>query len=156
MSTGFQKVQYGPLQALVKAATGKHTATVIFAHGLGDTANGWAFLPAELRGFDHVKYIFPTARSIPITVNFGMTMTGWYDITALGSEAEKEPRKVDIKGIEESVGYFRDIIKRETEETGLPSERIVVGGFSQGGLCAFFSHQKLMSCKALSYRSSPA
>ena len=62
-------LQYGPLSAIVKNAAKKHTATVIFSHGLGDSGSGWSFLPSELPSLnDHVKYIFPTAKSQPVSV----------------------------------------------------------------------------------------
>ena len=56
----------------------KHTATVILLHGLGDTANGWAdFAPMLQMQMPHVKFVFPTAPTRPITLNGGMRMTGW-------------------------------------------------------------------------------
>lgn len=56
----------------------KHTATVILLHGLGDTANGWAdFAPMLQLQMPHVKFVFPTAPTRPITLNGGMRMTGW-------------------------------------------------------------------------------
>jgi predicted esterase len=60
------------------AAVGpKHTATVIVAHGLGDTGLGWVFLAEQWiqeKKFDYVKFIFPNAPTIPISVNGGATM----------------------------------------------------------------------------------
>lgn len=57
----------------------KHTATVILLHGLGDTARGWAdFAPMLQMQLPHVKFVFPTAPTRPITLNGGMRMTGWY------------------------------------------------------------------------------
>ena len=56
----------------------KHTATVILLHGLGDTASGWAdFAPMLQMQMPHVKFVFPTAPTRPITLNGGMKMTGW-------------------------------------------------------------------------------
>ena len=67
------------VQAL--AGKDKNTATVIFAHGLGDTGHGWTFLAEQLRPrFPYIKFIFPHAPSIPITLNGGMRMPGWFDI----------------------------------------------------------------------------
>lgn len=62
-------------------------------------------------------------------------MNSWYDIYSLGADAGNAgsgPRRVDKKGLLESVGLIRDIVKKELESTDIPAERIVVGGFSQG------------------------
>jgi predicted esterase len=86
--------------ALIVPAVKKHTATVIMAHGLGDSGAGWVSLAENWRRrqkFDEVKFIFPNAPTIPITVvrlpllpphsqmligtqNMNMRMPGWYDI----------------------------------------------------------------------------
>merc|ERR1712093_628360 len=68
------------LKSVVANATGKHTATLIFSHGLGDTGAGWSFLAEQLAGsFPHVKFMFPNAPNIPITINGGYKMPGWFD-----------------------------------------------------------------------------
>ncbi|RLN32351.1 hypothetical protein BBJ28_00019126 [Nothophytophthora sp. Chile5] len=60
------------------------TATVVFLHGLGDTGHGWSDTMAMLaKGLPHVKFILPTAASIPVTLNMGMRMPAWYDIKSL-------------------------------------------------------------------------
>jgi len=89
-----------PPSPLIIPAVTKHTATVIMAHGLGDSGAGWVSLAENWRRrqkFQEVKFIFPNAPNIPITVvsasiiaprsstndvvqNFGMSMPGWYDI----------------------------------------------------------------------------
>lgn len=66
-------------------ATARHTATVIFVHGLGDTGHGWAGAVENWRRrqrLDEVKFILPHAPLIPITCNWGMRMPGWYDIVS--------------------------------------------------------------------------
>jgi predicted esterase len=66
---------------VVFEALGKHTATVIFAHGLGDTASGWVPLAQALRSkFKHIKWVLPTAPVQPVSINMGMAMTSWFDI----------------------------------------------------------------------------
>jgi len=60
-----------PQKPLVVPAQGRHSATLIVAHGLGDAGAGWYFLAQELvqtQKFDHVKFVFPNAPSIPITL----------------------------------------------------------------------------------------
>lgn len=107
-------------------------AAVIWLHGLG--ANGHDFepvppalgLPADLP----VRFIFPHAPTMPVTLNMGFVMPAWYDIKSLDSA-----RGQDEEGIERSAGQIRKLIERERER-GIPSERIVVAGFSQGGAMA--------------------
>lgn len=70
-------------QAITIPALKKHTATIIMAHGLGDSGAGWVSLAENWRRrgkFEDVKFIFPNAPNIPITINMGMRMPGWYDI----------------------------------------------------------------------------
>ncbi|OQE18014.1 hypothetical protein PENSTE_c019G06890 [Penicillium steckii] len=121
----------------VVPALKKHTATVIMAHGLGDSGAGWMALAQNWRRrgmFDEVKFVFPNAPSIPITVNMGMSMPGWYDISSLGSDL----RSQDEPGINRSREYFNTLIKEELD-SGIVSTRIVLGGFSQGGAMSVFT-----------------
>lgn len=101
--------------------------------------------------------IFPTAPTRPISVNMGMQMPGWFDIDHLDESSFRSMiqghKSFDPEGIDESVGYVKDLIAREIE-AGIPAERIVVGGFSQGGhiaLKAALQHAPtLAGCVALS------
>ncbi|KAI6713185.1 hypothetical protein JHW43_004270 [Diplocarpon mali] len=125
-----------PTSLIIPAVT-KHTATVIMAHGLGDSGAGWVSLAENWRRrqkFEEVKFIFPNAPAIPITVNMGMTMPGWYDITQFGDLQASQ----DERGILRSRDYFHSLIASEVQ-AGIPSERIVIGGFSQGGAMSIFS-----------------
>lgn len=118
--------------ALVVPALTKHTSTVIVAHGLGDSGAGWMFLAENWRrrnAFEETKFIFPNAPNIPITLNMGMRMPGWYDIADLGQLAN---RSEDEAGIVRSQKVFHTLIEDEIN-AGIPTERIVLGGFSQGG-----------------------
>ncbi|EED36383.1 carboxylesterase 1 [Luminiphilus syltensis NOR5-1B] len=108
-------------------------AAVIWLHGLG--ADGSDFVPIipEL-GFPTtmaVRFIFPNAPSIPITINGGYQMPAWYDITAMDVE-----RKVDTDQLVASAEQVRLLIDREIDR-GIPSDRIVLAGFSQGGAVAY-------------------
>ncbi|RKF60023.1 Acyl-protein thioesterase 1 [Erysiphe neolycopersici] len=116
--------------SIIVPAIRKHTATVIVAHGLGDSGSGWAFLAEKWRNekkFDEVKFIFPNAPSRPITINMGIKMPGWYDILHFSDLNASQ----DEAGIMESRSYFQDLIATEIS-SGIPSERVVLGGFSQG------------------------
>jgi hypothetical protein len=80
------------LPPLLFPATARHTATVIFIHGLGDTGHGWAGAVENWRRrqrLDEVKFILPHAPAIPITCNWGMKMPGWYDIVSCPSRPRK-------------------------------------------------------------------
>ncbi|EME89050.1 uncharacterized protein MYCFIDRAFT_62882 [Pseudocercospora fijiensis CIRAD86] len=115
-------------KALVVEAVKRHTSTVIVAHGLGDSYS----LAEEFRRkslFPETKFVFPNAPNIPITVNGGMAMPGWYDIADFGDLAN---RNEDEAGILRSQKVFHTLIEDEIK-AGIPTERIVLGGFSQGG-----------------------
>jgi phospholipase/carboxylesterase len=120
------------LPALVIEPKGIHQATVIWLHGLG--ADGYDFepiateldLPRELG----VRFVLPHAPRRPVTINGGYVMRAWYDIayTDLG----KTP---DLAGIRASAAAVMDWVEREIAG-GIEPERIVLGGFSQGGVIA--------------------
>ena len=101
-------------------------------HGLGDTADGWLDVATMLRGtVPHAKWVLPTAPTRPITLNSGMPMPGWYDISSLDSIAGREDRE----GLAETTRYLSSLIDAE-EAAGVPRSRIVVAGFSQGAASA--------------------
>ncbi|KAF2017312.1 acyl-protein thioesterase 1 [Aaosphaeria arxii CBS 175.79] len=123
---------------LVVPALKRHTATVIVAHGLGDSGAGWLFLAENWRRrskFEEVSFIFPNAPNIPITLNMGMRMPGWYDIKSLSDLAAREE---DEAGINRSKDYFHSLIDAEVAK-GIPANRVVIGGFSQGGAMSLLS-----------------
>lgn len=123
---------------LIVPALKRHTATVIVAHGLGDSGAGWIFLAENWRRrskFEEVQFIFPSAPNIPITLNMGMRMPGWYDIKSLST---LQGREEDEEGIVKSRNYFHSLIDQEIAK-GIPANRIVIGGFSQGGAMSLLS-----------------
>ena len=87
----------------------RHTATLIFLHGLGDTGHGWAEAMNSIRP-DFLKIVCPTAPSIPVTLNMGMRMPAWYDIRTLDKTDDPSERE-DIKGVMESADYLSQLIK---------------------------------------------
>ncbi|KAK1999803.1 hypothetical protein LX36DRAFT_655137 [Colletotrichum falcatum] len=126
---------------LVFPAAGKHTATVIFAHGLGDTGKGWASAVENWRRrqrLDEVKFVLPHAPEIPITCNWGMRMPGWFDIKKIDGTVECLRESEDEPGMLASAEYFRSLVQAEVD-AGIPSERVVLGGFSQGGAMAILA-----------------
>ncbi len=111
---------------------GEHRATVFWLHGLG--ADGHDFLPIlpALRLSDSlgVRFVFPEAPFRPVTINGGMVMRAWYDIEALSREghAHRDHLAAAVIGI-------RGLIEQE-QARGIPPERMVLAGFSQGGAVA--------------------
>jgi len=118
----------------LEPSTKKHTATVIYTHGLGDTANGWAepmyMLAMKL---PWIKFILPTAPNSPVTLNGGMVMPSWYDIEGL---SERALERAD--GIEDSKKTLVGLMKKENE-IGITNERIILAGFSQGGALSLYT-----------------
>lgn len=116
-------------------------ATVIWLHGLGADGNDFAPIIPELQLPDElaVRFIFPHAPAIPVTVNGNFVMPAWYDILEMEID-----RKIDSAGLLASADRIEDIIQREYER-GVQSNRIVIAGFSQGGAVAYqvvLSHNK--------------
>jgi len=129
------------------ASSGKHTATLIFLHGLGDTGDGWLQLLSEICPH-HIKVLCPNAPSQAVSLNFGMQMPSWFDIKSLSFDSEE-----DQAGITKSSDDLKKYIDEEVKN-GIPRNRIVIGGFSQGGavgLHTFITHEaKLAGCIGLS------
>lgn len=118
--------------AIIVKEKGTHRASVIWLHGLG--ADGHDFEPIVpelgLATDAGIKFIFPNAPVRPITINGGMSIRAWYDVrTANLREYEDE------KSIVESTVLINQYIEQEMGN-GIPSEKIIVAGFSQGGAIA--------------------
>jgi len=109
-------------------------SAVIWLHGLGADGNDFAPIVPELGlPADHtVRFVFPHAPSIPVTLNGGLVMPAWYDIKSLDVHGQDEA------GIRRSDTELGKLIAREIAR-GIPTERIVLAGFSQGGAIALFS-----------------
>lgn len=103
-------------------------AAVIWLHGLG--ADGHDFVPIvrelDLSGLPGIRFVFPHARTMPVTINSGYVMRAWYDIT--GAELV---RREDETGLRASQKEIEAFIARE-KARGIPASRIVLAGFSQG------------------------
>jgi phospholipase/carboxylesterase len=107
-----------------------HRASLIWLHGLG--ADGHDFVPVlqqlGLQDTLGIRFILPHAPLRPITVNGGYVMRGWYDIRSRDLSAG-----IDAEGIRESRSTLEQLIDIEVS-AGIPNDRIVVGGFSQGSV----------------------
>jgi phospholipase/carboxylesterase len=117
------------------------TAAVIWMHGLGASGDDFAGLYPELDldGCPAIRFIFPHAPQIPVTINGGYVMPAWYDIlgTELGAGAI---RKEDDAGIRKSQVDIEALIADQISK-GIKPEHIVLAGFSQG--CAMALHTGL-------------
>ena len=107
-------------------------ASVIWLHGLGADGNDFVPIVDELGlGTDHgIRFVFPNAKTRPVTINNGMAMRAWYDIKGMAI-ADKQ----DAEGIRDSASEIEQLIAREAER-GIAAESIVIAGFSQGGAIA--------------------
>ncbi len=104
---------------------------VVWLHGLGADGHDFEPIVPELGVKDlGVRFVFPHAPVRPVTLNGGMPMRAWYDITGLDLN-----RREDEDGVLDSTARVRALIEREMER-GIPAERIVLAGFSQGGAIA--------------------
>ena len=115
--------------------------TVIWMHGLGASNHDFDPIVPEL-GAPHLRFVFPAAPVRPVTINGGMRMPAWYDILTFDDPPLRE-RESDVRHAE---GELLALIERE-HARGVPSERIVLCGFSQGGAMAL--HLGLRTPEAL-------
>lgn len=108
---------------------------VVISHGLGDSAEGFVDVAEHLATqLPHLKFILPTAPTQPVTMNMGMPMPSWYDITGLDERSNE-----NCKGIDTSRSTLQTILQNEHESLGLSYNRMVLAGFSQGGALSLFT-----------------
>ena len=109
-----------------------HRYSVIWLHGLGADGHDFENIARELHLNAElgIHFIFPNAPIQPITINSGMEMRAWYDILEMSME-----HRVDIAGIYQSTKLIGQLIEQEMDK-GIPSEHILLAGFSQGGVIA--------------------
>ncbi|VEU21226.1 DEKNAAC102120 [Brettanomyces naardenensis] len=114
------------------SAPARATASFIVCHGLGDSGEGWTFLAEEFHKHDefkHINFIFPNAPVKPLYINGNAPVSHWFNIYEFGNPFARQ----DEEGFWKSCSDINDLVKKEID-SGIPSERIVVGGFSQGGI----------------------
>jgi len=110
-------------------------AAVIWLHGLGADGNDFAVIVPELdlTGCRSIRFVFPHAPSMPVTVNGGYVMPSWYDI--MGADLQK---REDAAGIRRSALAIEALIANQVAR-GIEPRRIVLAGFSQGCAIALFT-----------------
>jgi len=120
----------------IEIETGPHpNASVIWMHGLGDDGSGWSQvvpslgLPKELP----VRFIFPHAPVMAVTINNGMRMRAWYDIRQANLN-----ERADLDGVRRSQAHVDALLAREASR-GIAPRRALLAGFSQGGAIALYA-----------------
>lgn len=116
-------------------------SAVVFLHGLGDTPAGWSSLEYQLPSIrksleKNVRWVFPHAPTVGITINGGAEMPGWFDLfdwpIGIAAKDDKAGKVAAAQQIERAVDELE-------QEHGIPPSRVVVGGFSQGGAVALLA-----------------
>ena len=120
------------LTEIASVSDGPVGASVIVLHGLG--ADGQDFVPVvealDLTPAGAVRFVLPSAPVRPVTINGGYRMRAWYDIHPAPANPA-QPRREDEAGLLASCALIQQLIDREVRR-GVPSDRIVLMGFSQG------------------------
>ncbi len=139
-----------PEQAVIVEPNIPAESCVIWLHGLGDSGAGFApVVPMLGLPDDHnVRFIFPHAPEQAVTVNGGFVMRAWYDI-----KSTDLLDRADMSGVEASEIMVKAIIQDQID-SGIPAQKIVLAGFSQGGVMSLFTglryQKKLAGIMALS------
>lgn len=110
-------------------------ACVIWMHGLGDDGRGWSeVVPAlNLPASARIRFLFPHAPVMPVSINQGFRMRAWYDVRAANIT-----ERADVEGVRRSQAHVTALMAREAAR-GIPAARTVLAGFSQGGAVALFA-----------------
>jgi phospholipase/carboxylesterase len=121
-----------PLPAIEHETAANPRYSILWLHGLGADGNDFAPIVPELvdPAWPPLRFVFPHAPVRPVTINNGLSMRAWYDIAAFDLNARQ-----DEAGMRASIGEVETLIARERSR-GVPSEHIVLAGFSQGGAIA--------------------
>lgn len=117
---------------IIETGVNPPDACVIWLHGLGADGHDFEPIVPELRldpGLA-IRFVFPHAPMMPVTINQGFVMRAWYDIRAASIDAEP-----DEKGIRASMEVASSLLDAQVD-SGIASERIILAGFSQGGAIA--------------------
>ena len=129
----------------IEIETAPHpTASVIWLHGLGADGNDFVPVVPELKlpPTLALRFLFPHAPVRKVTINNGVAMRAWYDIAAADLNS-----RADIAGVRQSEGELEALIARE-KSRGIAASRIVLAGFSQGGVIALHTairHQERLA-----------
>ncbi|MEL0630049.1 alpha/beta hydrolase [Psychromonas aquatilis] len=138
------------LDKIIVEPTSTATSCVIWLHGLGDSGAGFSpIVPVLKLPKDHqIRFIFPHAPEQAVTINQGAVMRAWYDIKEMNLH-----NRADMKGVLESEQSLDALIQEQIDK-GIAADKIIIAGFSQGGVVALFTGlrypQKLAGVLAMS------
>jgi phospholipase/carboxylesterase len=123
------------LQRIIIEPQTTATSCVIWLHGLGDSGAGFSpIVPVLGLPNDHqIRFIFPHAPKQAVTINRGAVTRSWYDIKSMDLH-----NRADINGVLESEKLIHGLIQEQLDN-GISSEKIVLAGFSQGGVMSLFT-----------------
>jgi len=121
-----------PLEAVEFDPPERPRHTIIWLHGLGDSGHGFAPIAHELALPESlaIRWVFPHAPMRPITINNGMQMRAWYDITSLDFA-----NRAEVNDLEQAQAQVDALIDQELA-AGRDSRQVILAGFSQGGVMA--------------------
>ncbi|OGT17003.1 MAG: hypothetical protein A3I12_07280 [Gammaproteobacteria bacterium RIFCSPLOWO2_02_FULL_38_11] len=112
----------------------KTATTVILLHGLGADASDLSSMSMYLQSSqENIRFVFPNAPILPVSLNGGVKMPAWFDILGLTEDSEQ-----DEQGIHQAKIFIEALVDHE-HSRGIPCERIFLGGFSQGGALALYA-----------------
>ena len=132
-------VHYRMLETIEVETAAAADAAVIWLHGLGADGRDFEPIVPELvpRGARAWRFVFPNAPTRPVSINNGMRMRAWYDIKGLDRKSAE-----DAAGFKDTDTQVRELIAREVSR-GIPTTRIVLAGFSQGGAVSLYTLPRL-------------
>ncbi len=117
------------------------TASIIWLHGLGADGHDFVDIVPQLNLDLPLRFIFPHAPVRPITLNNNMEMRAWFDVHNLGETtiaSKGESITKDEAGVKQSQQFVEELIDHEINQ-GIPSNKIILAGFSQGGSIALYT-----------------
>ncbi|XP_077013984.1 lysophospholipase-like protein 1 isoform X2 [Tamandua tetradactyla] len=140
------------LQRCIVAPAGRHSASLIFLHGSGDSGQGLRNWIKQVShqdlAFQHIKVIYPTAPSRPYTPMKGTMSNVWFDRFKISDDCPEHLESIDVM-----CQVLTDLINDEVK-SGIKKNRILIGGFSMGGCMAmhlaYRNHQDVAGVFALS------
>jgi len=137
------------LEKIIKQTGDNPKVVIIWMHGLGADGNDFVPVVPQFNIPDFpIKFVFPHAPKIPVTINGGMVMRAWYDILAMDINS-----RADVPGVLKSEKSIHELIEEQVA-AGFKHEQIVLAGFSQGAAMALHTstnfNKKLAGVIALS------
>uniref|UniRef100_A0A0D3GBG4 Phospholipase/carboxylesterase/thioesterase domain-containing protein n=1 Tax=Oryza barthii TaxID=65489 RepID=A0A0D3GBG4_9ORYZ len=123
---GGQRVEYG--RTYVVRPKGRHQATIVWLHGLGDNGASWSQLLDSL-SLPNIKWICPTAATQPVTAFGGFPCTAWFDVEDTSVDGCD-----DIEGLDASAAHIANLLSSEP-----PDVKLGIGGFSMGAAASLYS-----------------